>query len=373
MNEIGANPGHWGKHFKLMVDIDMSDLAGAAFNVIGTGTFEAFNGVFDGNGHTISNFRLTSVGQRYTGLFGYVTGQVENLGLVNPNIFATGGTGYVGSLAGYLEKGIITGCYAKNASISGDHTVGGLVGWAGARVVDCSTSGTVSGDSYVGGLTGLVADGTVTRCYSNASVWGNRDVGGLAGKTVQETSTITNCYATGDVTGDMYVGGLLGVSEQGATYKCYSVGRVTGNRSVGGLVGEKFYGGRVLQCFWDTEASGQPTSAGGTGKTTAEMQVISTFSAAGWDFWSTWTVCAGINYPVLLWQIPVGDFVCPDGVNFIDFAFFAARWHRHNCNAPNSYCNGTDLDPSGTVDFKDLGIFAESWLEGIIITEEPNQ
>jgi hypothetical protein len=111
--------------------------------------------------------------------------------------------------------------------------------------------------------------------------------------------------------------------------------------------------------------SGQPTSAGGTGKTTVEMQMVNTFTSAGWDFWNTWTVCEGMNYPVLQWQIPAADFRCPDGVNFIDFAFFAMHWHQRYCNPSNNHSSGTDFDQSGSVNFLDLAIFTDSWLEGV--------
>jgi hypothetical protein len=60
----------------------------------------------------------------------------------------------------------------------------------------------------------------------------------------------------------------------------------------------------VNNSFWDTETSGQATSAGGTGKTTAEMQTESTFTDAGWDFTTVWDIedYFGINYPFLRWQ-----------------------------------------------------------------------
>ena len=65
------------------------------------------------------------------------------------------------------------------------------------------------------------------------------------------------------------------------------------------------------------------------------------------------------------WQIPVTDFRCPDGVDFIDFAFFASHWLLANCNASNYYCEGTDLDQSGVVDFLDLEVLADNWLNGL--------
>jgi len=65
----------------------------------------------------------------------------------------------------------------------------------------------------------------------------------------------------------------------------HSTGSVTGDgNDVGGLVGVGYNYGDMIACFWDTETSGQAASAGGTGRTTAEMQTASTFLDAGWDF-----------------------------------------------------------------------------------------
>ena len=135
MNSIGAEPNDWDKHFKLMADIDLSGFDGKegrlAFNMIApdTGTVKwyykgtAFTGVFDGNGHTISNFSYNTKERNYIGLFGCVKGknaEIKDLGLIDPNVNA--GTGdYVGSLVGFLETGTtITGCYARGGKVSGN-------------------------------------------------------------------------------------------------------------------------------------------------------------------------------------------------------------------------------------------------------------
>jgi hypothetical protein len=347
-NDIGATPGHWSKQFKLIADIDLSELGEATYNVIGTSRTASFSGIFDGNDCTISNFNLTSTLDRYIGLFGYVGGQVKNLRLVRP-----------------VDSGTIANCSVKNAEVSGDDDIGGLVGTSTGRIVNCASTGTVTGDSYVGGLVGLVLDSTINTSYSRADVSGTLDVGGFAGKTGDETAVVNNCYATGDVVGDTYVGGLVGQVERGRANKSYSAGSVSGRQHVGGVTGYVRALGDVIQCLWDTETSGQPTSAGGMGKTTAEMQTISTYSDVGWDFWTTWTICEGMNYPVLLWQIPATDFLCPDGVDFVDFAFFASHWLDSRCNTGNFYCEGTDVDQSGLVDVFDLKIFCDLWLEGV--------
>ena len=375
LNVIGTRPNDWNKHFILMADIDLSEYQGETFHIIGsyTDSFnnQSFSGVFDGNNHAIYNFNYTSMDQDNIGIFGYVSGaQIKNLGIVDPNIH-TGGDS-AGSIVGWLRNGNLTNCYAKSCNVSGVMSIGGLVGRArqgNMRIFQCSSSGTISGDTYAGGLVGQIGEGTVTQCYSNANVTGNKNVGGLIGKTGEETSAVTDCYATGRVEGDTYVGGLVGQVERGTAYKCYSVGKVIGNSRTGGFTGYIRVLGMVLRCFWDTQTSGQPTSAGGTGKTTAELKMIGTFTSVGWDFWNIWTICEGMNYPVLLWQIPTGDFLCPDGVNFVDFTFFADHWLDENCTAANNFCQYADLNQSGSVNSNDLAIFADNWLEGIFIIE----
>jgi hypothetical protein len=91
----------------------------------------------------------------------------------------------------------------------------------------------------------------------------------------------------------------------------YSTGSATGNSSVGGLVGDN--SGTVSGSFWNVETSGQSTSAGGTGKTTAEMKNIATFSGAAWNIIAVanpgarnpayiWNIVTGQSYPFLSWQ-----------------------------------------------------------------------
>jgi len=371
MNDIGANQGDWGKHFTLMADIELSSYTGSDFNIIGY--FEAwysvdnipFNGVFDGNDHTISDFGYSSTGGDGIGLFSYVQkpGQVKNLGLVNPNVLAQGDR--VGSLVGYLDAGTVVDCYAKGASVSGNKLIGGLVGSNDGTIVNCYASGRVLGDVQLGGLVGQVGPGTVGKCYATTSVSGNQYVGGLVGNTSDDTSTIIDCYATGPVLAGINVGGLVGLLGRGRAATCYSTGSVSGTQDVGGLLGGASGLATVWNCFWDMETSGQTTSGGGTGKTTAQMQTKSTFSSAGWNFVTVWDICEGTNYPVLRWQIPVGDIKCPDGVNMIDFSRFASYWLRNGCASFNWYCAGSDLDQSGSVDISDLTIFADNWLAGV--------
>ena len=244
MQEIGANSGDWGKHFKLMADIDLSSYTGTAYNIIGPSRGNRFTGVFDGNNHTITNFTYSSAGTDYIGLFGVVGGwwgEIRDLGLIDPNIDAgTGGS--VGPLAGSIAYTNVMRCYSEGGSVSGQYVVGGLVGDNHlGDVSNCRSTVSVSGADWVGGLVGHNS-GTISDSNSASTVDGNYYIGGLVGNSVFFLThdfiypEVYNCFATGDVNGDDYVGGLVGYAEDGNISSCYAMGSVTGNKRTGGLV-----------------------------------------------------------------------------------------------------------------------------------------
>ena len=374
LNTIGLIKVHSNKCFKLMNDIDMSDYTGTQYNIINN-----FTGTFDGDGHVISNLTYTSTNSTWNvGMFGSVGAGsiIKNLGI--ENVFMSTAGFNVGGLVGsyenysYQPAATIINCYTTGIVSSGG-SVGGIVGNYGGTISNCYSTVSVTGIGvYVGGLAGYGA--TISNCYSTGSVTGTGTrcyIGGLAGG----GATISNCYSTGSVTGTgtgCYIGGLAGyLNRYGSTISnCYSTGSVTGTGVyVGGLLGYiRFV--TINGCLWDIHTSGQSvgvgygSSTGIVGKTTAEMKTLSTFIDVDWDLITTWSICDGTNYPKLQWQIPAGDFVCPDGVNLVDYSFFAQQWQYTNCEANND-CDGTDLDISGTVDWEDMMIFCQHWLEGI--------
>jgi hypothetical protein len=399
MNEIGLHEEDWQKHFKLMSDIDLSSYTGTSFNLIGT-SHNLFWGVFDGNDHTILNFTYKYRADRdATALFSHVGswGLIKDLGLIGPNVDAGAGKN-AGALVGE-NMGTITGCYAHGGSVSGKDYVGGLVGYNLGTIINCYSTGSVSGNkaapfaSYnVGGLVGF-SGRTITNCYAVAVVTGDQFVGGLAGNahTITESyasgsvsgseyvgglagyggATITNCYSLASVSGYQWVGGLVGLNgstSPSTITNCYATGNVTGTTDVGGLVGLN-RNGSVQNSFWDTQNSGQSTSDGGTGITTAEMWMKSTFTDASWDFVGEsvngtediWCICEGAGYPKLTWQFVIGDFDGDDETDFVDFSILAAHWLQTN---GSFWCGtgGIDLTDDGKVGFDDLKEFAENWL-----------
>ncbi len=386
MNEIGANRNDWGTHFVMVNDINLANYTGTQFNIIGTDYDHAFTGVFDGNGHTISNFTYTISDNYEIGIFGYVKGAnalVKDLHLSNP-IVNTEHANAVGSLVGCLEQGRITGCSVTGGSVSGGGlqyglATGGLVGrnYAGT-ISNCHAATSVMGrpytrNSYIAGLVGSNNYGMISNCYATGSVSGTYHIcAGLVASNYE--GTIWSCYATGSVVanGTIYWGSSAGLvtNNYGTISNCYATGSVMGGEyATGGLVAKNDSGGIVNTSFWDMETTDRSSSAGGEGKTTAQMQTMSTFTAVGWDFVGEeengtddiWSIHEGIDYPVLVWEIV--NFVGWYEVDMLDFAFFANHWMNSNCGDWDD-CEGTDIDFSGSVDMADLVIFTNRWLIG---------
>ena len=271
--ELSAVRGYLDQHFVLTSGFALGVAPynqGAGWEPIGT-IAAPFTGSFDGGGFTITGLTINRSSSD-VGLFGVASGSISNVGLAN-------------------------------VSVSGDTRVGGLVGENRGTVTSSYISGSVSGDDRIGGLVGYSFGGTITNSYSSGSVTGDGFAGGLVG---YNRGTVTSSYSTGSVTGNSNVGGLMGANQDATVTNSYSSGSVSGNSSVGGLVGASIFS-TVTNSFWDTQTSGQTTSAAGTGKTTAEMTTLSTFTDAGWDFSASdgnapvWDIAGNLNsgYPYL--------------------------------------------------------------------------
>ncbi|WP_336954668.1 two-partner secretion domain-containing protein [Acinetobacter sp. AS167] len=199
--------------------------------------------------------------------------------------------GLIGSASTYyfnktnltIDNSYATGNVVTNSLTYGG--TGGLIGIVSSSpemMINISNSyatGNVSSNSYrAGGLVGSLW-GAVSNSYATGQVKGNQDVGGLIGANYQ--GIVKNSFSTSSVDGNVSIGGLIG-SNTGVIETSYSTGIVVGVAHTGGLIGGEYYtGGTVLDSFWNIETSGQTQSAGGEGKTTAELRKIMTFT--GWD------------------------------------------------------------------------------------------
>jgi len=334
-HDLDAMREDLGGSYVLMNDLDSTtagyeDLAGETANggkgwePIGTGLFDEldpeepytrldpFIGTFDGQKYEIRDLFIDRPDEYAVGLFGVVDegGVVTNVGVVD--VAVIGGWG-VGSLVGGLLYGsAVSSCYSTGF-VTGVMGVGGLVGGTGygSSVSNSYSTASVTGNIAIGGLAGFNAyDSTISRCYASGDLVGDWDVGGLVG--VNEEGNVSNSYSKGDVSGTGEVGGLVGWNS-GTVATSYSRGVVVGEEYVGGMVGYN-HEGTVSNSFWDVEASGIEASSGGTGKTTAEMRDIATFSGAAWDIVEialgetddayAWNIVDGQSYPFVSWQVP---------------------------------------------------------------------
>lgn len=133
----------------------------------------------------------------------------------------------------------------------------------------------ITGQAAVGGIAGVIFDGAGIR-------WSYVRGGSITG----------TVGATGGVAGNVSLVDIRTV---------YSSAAVTSAANDGGLIGTEA-DILVFDSFWDTEASGQATSAGGgNGRTTAQMKTQSTFTDEGWDFNQDWNISSLVNdgYPFL--------------------------------------------------------------------------
>ncbi|MHC4186561.1 MAG: GLUG motif-containing protein [Planctomycetota bacterium] len=403
------NPGHGDIHFRVIRDISL-----AGYHDLSTiGDNMPFTGVFDGNDHTISDLIHYRPAEAYIGLFGYLSGTDSSVTNLNLNGITITGLASVGALIGKLKDGSVTNCSVQNSAVIGNSYTGGLIGFLDeGSVNNCYfVEGIVYGQdpspSNIGGLVGHCDNGSVTNCWVESIVDGASDIdygGGFIGQSFG--STIAGCFAIADVNAGEYVGGLLGYSSAGIT-NSYAIGTVRGEENVGGLVGSNSTGrggppkgsitncyaavditgatniggligadnsGTYTGCFWDADLNPDVNGIGDIvdpaqviGRTTSQMRTRSTFTGYDWDFVNEtangtediWTIKEGVKYPELVW--PLVQYVDWDGVDFLDYSFFADYFGLTDCHLVND-CNWTDLDFSGSVDSNDVNIFTNYWI-----------
>ena len=153
-----------GKTVYLANDID---LGGAEWRPIGDYAFSrtSFNGVFDGQNYTVSNFKVTNkvvwtekVTEASYGFFGNVKGTIKNLIIENATINPEGGR-YTAALVGRLHNGgAIENCHVVNSAVTISHwQVGGIVGQNNnGNISDSSvTNSTITGMAAVGAIVGM--------------------------------------------------------------------------------------------------------------------------------------------------------------------------------------------------------------------------
>ena len=320
---VNADPGKTnfaGKTIYLDNDIDLS---GREWISIGTGKGGSdpdysFCGVFDGQGHVISNLYshesyIEGADESHNllrnALFGSVyNGEVKNLGVENADIWidpSDDSAAGKGILVDWMGKSQITNCWTSGSIYSGteiEKNIGGIVGVTeqGCTISGCYSTATLTGNftnsegyyppdalppDTIGGIVGARFDGslTVTDCWFGGKIIVNSTlaaVGGIVGYTDTElgSATIKNCMvATTDI----------GVDNDGNTcWVAYALG------------------GTVENCYWPNDEKAYKPSPLEADQGTAFSDFTSTDvltglqKNAGTDI--KWV--AGIKHPTFVWD-----------------------------------------------------------------------
>lgn len=243
-----------GKTIELADDVDFG---GHAWEPIGTGkrgeAVNVFNGSFNGNGHTISNFSIgytteTMDDGQAIGFFGNVEGtsekpaKIENLNFEDAVIDSRSNT--AGVAVGYAEYADISGITVKNSTVKAYQGAGAVVGrlYHSGSIVDCKNINTSVLTSAFG-HEDWIDTGKATYPYNAGGIVGaaqERSSGeriDIKGNTVQLTDPSVTIHSEYEP-----VGGIVGTYHakdgtagefSGNTVEVVSPGQITADKASG--------------------------------------------------------------------------------------------------------------------------------------------
>ena len=263
----------WTSEGKVVNVIVMNDIdcGNAEFKPIGQSESKAFEGVFDGNGKTISKMKIVHNAEysgfgnddSYAGFFGVIgqQGVVKNVTIDNSTVTAE--SQYAGAVVG-LNYGVVenakTTASVKVNSTEDPDEYGGVGGIAGRNggygtMTGCENHATVSGANMAGGIAGANT-GAISNSINYGAVSG-KTAGGIVGNThyrnVESNFThvpgrIAVCQNLGSVTGKKYAGGIVGYNRDGSINNCRNDGSVAATNTAwnatsiaGGVVGYSYF------------------------------------------------------------------------------------------------------------------------------------
>lgn len=238
--------------YKLMDDIDLEK---QEFTPIGNAEAGAFAGTFDGNGHTISNLKVSS--GKYAALFGCNEGTVKNIVLKNIDV---SGTRYAaGVVAENAEAGSIADCKVLSGKVQGVDglnplNIGGICGLNGGKMEgvfenrasvtskkSSSIAGGIVGKSTAdielsdvrnyGDITGDCAGGIVGLA-NNISINSGQNSGNIANIEAADNNNTYDCATFG------CAAGIIGNVKKIKISVCYNTGTIKASRQGAGLISQ---------------------------------------------------------------------------------------------------------------------------------------
>ena len=331
---VNADPGTTnfaGKTFYLENDLDLSGHEWISIGTVLGGDCPeySFCGVFDGQGHVISNLYshesdIEGADESHNllrnALFGSVyNGEVKNLGVADAEIWIDpkdDSAAGKGILVDWMGKSKITNCWTSGSIYSGTKTEKNIGGIVGITMQGCTISGCYSTATLTGNFTN--SEGY----YKNPdpATWPCDTIGGIVGARFDGSLTVTDCWFDGKIVVNSIqaaVGGIVGCT-------------ATVNNSVGGSVGDAdiaikncmvtttdmgvdkdgntcwvayTLSGTVENCYWpnDTKYGPSPLASGEgtavTDFTSADVLAGLKNNAGAGVEW-----VAGINHPTFSWD-----------------------------------------------------------------------
>ncbi len=219
LSQVTNNGDTTKYNVELTNDIDLNDKPWKAI--------ASFSGVFNGNGHKITNLNINVAAdaddkEADQGLFKKIEGvkgsllyeyaEVKDLTIEGK---AQSGKSGLGSIAGEI-KYVNVENVTSNVTINGRGGTGGLFGEISfANLKNCINLGDVQASGFgAGGITSGAYYSTFTNCGNEGNVTSKAYyVGGIVGTVTvyrDYADGITDCYNTGDITAKDNVGGIVG-------------------------------------------------------------------------------------------------------------------------------------------------------------------
>ena len=257
-------------YFILETDIDLNGVSW---------TPARLKGVFDGNGHTISNLNKVAA--------------VTNMGFIS----------FIDNEAAVMNLYLDNFSINSTSTNPGVYRVGSIVGYNSGAVYNCGASGSIDvkfPSVCVGGLTAWSdSDGLIENSFTDVSVNSANDcTGGFIGC---NQGYIKNCYATGNVTtSDIEAGGFVGLlgyennSSNAKILYCYSAGAVSTTSTetekyAAGFCGRKGSGTTFSYNYYNSTASGLSDSHA------KDVDLTNKDSFTDFDFTSVWSIDSSVN------------------------------------------------------------------------------
>ena len=316
---VNTDPGTTnfaGKTFYLDNDLDLSGHEWISIGTVLGGDCPeySFCGVFDGQGHVISNLYshesyIQGADESHNllrnALFGSVyNGEVKNLGVADAEIWIDpkdDSAAGKGILVDWMGKSKITNCWTSGSIYSGtkiEKNIGGIVG---ITVQDCTISGCYSTATLTGNFTN--SEGYYTE--PNPADWPCDTIGGIVGARFDGNLTVTDCWFDGKIVVNSLqaaVGGIVGYADVATVNNCMVTTTDMGVDNDGNTCWVAYaLGGTVENCYWPNDTKYGPSPlANGEGTAVTDFTSADVLAGLQNNAGAAWV--AGINHPTFSWD-----------------------------------------------------------------------